>query len=93
MACTLDLPTPTNNYLVISVRLRLSDAVITHLNIHFGEESSTAFDALLDHGRLVPDPIQVVIMLSLDDSTLAPSGCSTLYVLKPVPNLPARSTG
>jgi phytoene desaturase len=35
----------------------------------------------------MPDPSRLVTIPSLDDSTMAPAGCSTLYVLEPVPNL------
>ena len=59
---------------------------VAHHNIHFGQEWSEAFDAL-QRGRLMPDPSRLVTIPSLDDSTLAPAGCSTLYVLEPVPNL------
>ena len=59
---------------------------IAHHNIHFGEEWSTSFDAL-QRGRLMPDPSRLVTIPSLDDPTTAPDGCSTLYVLEPVPNL------
>ena len=58
-----------------------------HHNIHFGTEWSSAFDALLKRGELMPDPSRLVTIPSLDDSDLAPDGCSTLYVLEPVPNL------
>jgi phytoene desaturase len=58
-----------------------------HHNIHFGEEWSESFDALLNQGWLMPDPSRFVTIPSLDDPTLAPAGCSTLYVLEPVPNL------
>ena len=57
-----------------------------HHNIHFGQEWSTSFDAL-SQGRLMPDPSRLVTIPSLDDPTLAPDDCSTLYVLEPVPNL------
>jgi phytoene desaturase len=63
------------------------DPPVAHHNIHFGAEWSSAFDALLDRGELMPDPSRLVTVPSLDDSTLAPNGCSTLYVLEPVPNL------
>ncbi len=63
------------------------DAVVGHHNIHFGQEWSSAFDALLRQGRLMPDPSRLVTIPSLDDPALAPEGCSTLYVLEPVPNL------
>ena len=35
----------------------------------------------------MPDPSRLVTMPSLDDPSLAPDGCSTLFVLEPVPNL------
>jgi phytoene desaturase len=63
------------------------DPPIAHHNIHFGNEWSSAFDALLKRGQLMPDPSRLVTIPSLDDPTMAPTGCSTLYVLEPVPNL------
>jgi phytoene desaturase len=60
---------------------------VAHHNIHFGEEWSSAFDALLNRGELMPDPSRFVTIPSLDDPNLAPAGCSTMYVLEPVPNL------
>jgi phytoene desaturase len=65
----------------------IPDPVVAHHNIHFGTEWSSAFDALLNRGELMPDPSRLVTIPSLDDPTLAPEGCSTLYVLEPVPNL------
>jgi phytoene desaturase len=59
---------------------------VAHHNIHFGEEWSSAFEALKE-GRLMPDPSRLVTIPSLDDATMAPAGCSTLHVLEPVPNL------
>ena len=38
----------------------------------------------------MPDPSILVTLHSLDDASLAPPGCSTLYVLEPVPNLDGR---
>jgi phytoene desaturase len=64
-------------------------AETAHHNIHFGGEWDAAFDALLRQRRLMPDPSRLVTVPSLDDPTLAPPGCSTLYVLEPVPNLEA----
>jgi phytoene desaturase len=40
-----------------------------------------------DQGRLMPDPSQLATIPSLGDRTIAPAGCSTLYVLEPVPNV------
>jgi phytoene desaturase len=58
-----------------------------HHNIHFGAEWDAAFTALFRDGKLMPDPSRLVSVPSLDDPTLAPPGCSTIYVLEPVPNL------
>ena len=60
---------------------------IAHHNIHFGADWDGAFTALIDHGRLMPDPSRLVSVPSLSDDSLAPAGHSTLYVLEPVPNL------
>jgi phytoene desaturase len=62
---------------------------MAHHNIHFGTEWAGAFDALLDQGRLMPDPSRLVTISSIGDPSLAPPGCSTLFVLEPVPNLTA----
>ena len=60
---------------------------IGHHNIHFGRQWAEAFDALLKRGELMPEPSRLVTVPSLDDPSLAPPGCSTLFVLEPVPNL------
>lgn len=58
-----------------------------HHNIHFGRDWDASFRALIDDGVRMPDPSMLVTLHSLDDPTLAPAGCSTLYVLEPTPNL------
>jgi len=58
-----------------------------HHNIHFGEQWDESFDALLERGTLMPDPSRLVSVHSLDAPDQAPEGCSSLYVLEPVPNL------
>ncbi|MET0461421.1 MAG: phytoene desaturase family protein, partial [Ilumatobacteraceae bacterium] len=58
-----------------------------HHNIHFGEQWDESFRALIQQGELMPDPSILVTLHSLDDASLAPPGCSTLYALEPVPNL------
>ena len=63
------------------------DPPIAHHNIHFGDEWASAFDALIAQGRLMPDPSRLVTVPSVDDPSLAPDGCSNLFVLEPVPNL------
>ena len=61
-----------------------------HHNIHFGGQWREAFDALLRDGTRMPDPSILVTSHSHTDPTLAPPGCSTLYVLEPAPNLDGR---
>lgn len=58
-----------------------------HHNIHFGHDWDGAFKALIHDGERMPDPSILVTMHSVDDATLAPAGCSTLYALEPMPNL------
>ncbi|MBI5090458.1 MAG: phytoene desaturase [Actinobacteria bacterium] len=60
-----------------------------HHNIHFGHEWRSAFRALLDEGRRMPDPSLLVSVPSIDDVAAAPAGGHVLYVLEPVPNLRA----
>ena len=38
----------------------------------------------------MPDPSILVTLHSLDDPSLAPEGCSTIYALEPAPNLDGR---
>jgi phytoene desaturase len=65
----------------------LPEGPAAHHNIHFGSEWNTAFDALLDRGELMPDPSRMVTMTSADAPGTAPEGCTTMFVLEPVPNL------
>lgn len=58
-----------------------------HHNIHFAEAWDSAFDALINQGRMMPDPSRLVTVPSLSDPSLAPEGGHVLYVLEPVPNL------
>ncbi|GAB49774.1 phytoene dehydrogenase [Mobilicoccus pelagius NBRC 104925] len=62
---------------------------VAHHNIHFGHAWEESFDDLLDRGVRMADPSRLVTVPSLDDEGAAPEGCSTLYVLEPVPNLTA----
>jgi len=61
-----------------------------HHNIHFGRQWDEAFRALIKRGIRMPDPSILVTLHSLDDRSLAPDGCSTMYALEPVPNLDGR---
>lgn len=58
-----------------------------HHNIHFGGAWEDAFTDLLRRGTRMRDPSRLVTVPSLDDASAAPAGCSSLYVLEPVPNL------
>lgn len=60
---------------------------VAHHNIHFGHAWDEAFEDLLTAGVRMRDPSRLVSVPSLDDPSAAPEGCSTLYVLEPVPNL------
>ena len=61
-----------------------------HHNIHFGQQWHDAFRAILKDGTRMPDPSILVTVPSIDEPTMAPEGCSTLYVLEPTPNLDGR---
>ncbi len=58
-----------------------------HHNIHFGHDWDGAFRSIIHDGVRMSDPSILVTMHSVDDATLAPAGCSTLYALEPIPNL------
>jgi phytoene desaturase len=62
----------------------------THHNIHFGNDWAGSFKALISDGVRMPDPSILVTLHSLDDASLAPEGCSSIYVLEPTPNLDGR---
>ena len=61
-----------------------------HHNIHFGRQWDGAFRAILEDGGRMPDPSILVTVPSIDEPSMAPDGCSTLYVLEPTPNLDGR---
>jgi len=65
----------------------LPPADAAHHNIHFGEDWDGSFKALIEDGVRMPDPSILVTLHSLDDPSLAPDGCSSIYVLEPTPNL------
>jgi phytoene desaturase len=65
----------------------LPPAEAAHHNIHFGDDWDGSFKALIDDGVRMPDPSILVTLHSLDDPSLAPDGCSSIYVLEPMPNL------
>lgn len=68
----------------------LPPAGTAHHNIHFGRDWDDAFKAIIHDGVRMADPSVLVTVHSVDDPTLAPAGCSTIYALEPVPNLDGR---
>ena len=60
-----------------------------HHNIHFGREWRGVFDDLVRRGRLMADPSVLVTNPTHSDSSLAPAGKHSYYVLLPTPNLDA----
>jgi phytoene desaturase len=68
----------------------LPPAEAAHHNIHFGHYWDASFKALIHDGVRMPDPSILVTLHSLDDPSLAPDGCSSIYVLEPTPNLDGR---
>lgn len=68
----------------------LPPADAAHHNIHFGHDWDSSFRALIHDGIRMPDPSILVTLHSLDDASLAPEGCSSIYVLEPTPNLDGR---
>ncbi|WP_040493881.1 phytoene desaturase family protein [Ilumatobacter nonamiensis] len=65
----------------------LPPADAAHHNIHFGNDWDGSFKAIIDDGVRMPDPSILVTLHSLDDPSLAPDGCTSLYVLEPTPSL------
>lgn len=65
-------------------------AEAAHHNIHFGAAWEGSFQALLKDGTRMADPSILISGPSSSDPSLAPEGCSSMYVLEPVPNLDGR---
>lgn len=59
---------------------------LPHHTIYTAEDYAGNLADIETHGRLSADPSVYVQNASVTDATLAPPGCSTLYVLAPVPN-------
>lgn len=60
---------------------------LAHHTIYFSSEYRRNLDDITHNYELSEDPSIYVQNASVTDSTLAPEGCSTLYVLIPVPHL------
>ncbi|MEY2664752.1 MAG: phytoene desaturase [Candidatus Parcubacteria bacterium] len=62
---------------------------IPHHNIFFAKDYKHNIEQIFDSKELPEDPSFYIQNASVTDSTLAPEGKSTIYVLVPVPNLDA----
>ncbi len=60
-----------------------------HHNLHFGSRWDESVKAVITTGRRMRDP-SVRVTTPAAASTVAPDGCSSLYVLEPMPNLDGR---
>lgn len=58
-----------------------------HHNIHFGASWDESFRSIIHDGVRMADPSFLVTLHSLDDPSLAPEGCTSIYALEPTPNL------
>ena len=65
-------------------------AGVARHNLHFGTAWDESFKAVIKRGARMKDPSIMVSVASVDDPSLAPEGCSTIYALEPVPNLEGR---
>ncbi len=63
---------------------------VAHHNIHFGDSWDGIFEELIDKKQLMSDPSMLVTIPTHDDSTLAPAGKESYYILYPTPNLDAQ---
>lgn len=59
---------------------------LAHHSIFFGQAWRTTFSEIIDQGRLMSDPSFLVSNPSQSDSSLAPPGRASYYVLFPSPN-------
>lgn len=60
---------------------------LAHHNIHFGQAWDGIFDELIKKRTLMSDPSFLVTVPTIDDTSLAPHGKHSYYVLFPTPNL------
>ncbi|HEY8532424.1 MAG TPA: phytoene desaturase family protein [Micromonospora sp.] len=72
---------------VLHVGSRQGYRRIAHHNIHFGREWRRTFDEIIHRGTLMSDPSLLVTNPSRTDTSVAPAGRHTYYILAPTPNL------
>ncbi len=71
---------------LIQVGSRAAYRKLAHHNIHFGRSWRPVFDDLIDRGRLMSDPSLLVTNATHSDTSLAPAGRHTYYLLAPAPH-------
>lgn len=68
---------------------RYTDTKLAHHNIILGQRYKGLLDDIFTHKRLADDFSLYLHMPTITDSSLAPEGCESFYVLSPVPHLGA----
>ncbi len=71
---------------VVYFGLRREHPELAHHTVLFGPRYKELLEDIFDHGKLADDFSLYVHAPSVSDPNLAPPGCSTYYVLAPVPN-------
>jgi phytoene desaturase len=69
------------------VRRRYTDTPLAHHNILLGERYKGLLDDIFDKKVLAQDFSLYLHMPTISDSSIAPEGCESFYVLSPVPHL------
>lgn len=59
---------------------------IPHHNIFFAKDYKTNIENIFNNGKLTDEMSFYIQNASITDQTLAPAGCSAIYILVPVPN-------
>ncbi len=59
---------------------------IPHHNIFFAKDYKTNIENIFNNGKLTDEMSFYIQNASITDPTLAPAGCSAIYILVPVPN-------
>jgi len=59
---------------------------IPHHNIFFAKDYKTNIENIFNNGKLTDEMSFYIQNASITDQTLAPEGCSAIYILVPVPN-------
>jgi phytoene desaturase len=76
--------------LYLGVKGDVGQSELPHHTIYVSERYKQNLEEICELGQLSPDPSIYLCNPSRIDPTLAPSGCSSLYVLIPTPNCDAK---